>query len=110
MMSKIPEISEAFLAAADIEATTPITIGAGRPVGTIDLSKPLRSEGSGGRTVFTYACPACHRETRVRARCFRGLRRTDQGLVPIHAIPSGGAIACPHCRSDAAGREPGKDS
>jgi hypothetical protein len=90
---------------------------AARTEPTIDLSKPLRSTGSGGRTVYIYACPRCSREIRVPATSFRGLRRTETGgLVPIHAEPSRGGIICPLCRADsearrlAAGREPGQDS
>jgi hypothetical protein len=90
---------------------------AARTEPTIDLSKPLRSTGSGGGTVYIYACPRCSREVRVPATSFRGLRRTGTGgLVPIHAEPSRGGILCPLCRSDAEARrlaegwEPGQDS
>ncbi|MFY4731179.1 hypothetical protein [Nitrospira sp. BLG_2] len=62
---------------------------------TINLSTPIRTERVRDfqppwRTVFVYKCKACGKETRVRANSYRGKT----------AVPSVGAIACPHCPAD----------
>lgn len=59
--------------------------------GTIDLSRPIRSERVRDfqppwRTVYFYKCPGCGYEWRVRANSFRG--RNPE--------PSHGAIVCGH--------------
>ena len=58
----------------------------------LDLSRPIGRERRRGfqppwYTVFFYRCASCGRETTVRAGAFRGAR----------AVPSTGAIRCPHC-------------
>lgn len=62
---------------------------------TLNLSTPVRSERVRDfqppwRTVFVYKCGACKNETRVRANSFRGKT----------AVPSVGAITCPHCKGN----------
>lgn len=59
----------------------------------IPLSKPVRSERRRSfqppwYTVFIYQCSTCQREVCVRAGSFLGNR----------AVPSSGAIVCPHCK------------
>jgi DNA-directed RNA polymerase subunit RPC12/RpoP len=59
----------------------------------INLATPIRSERVRDfqppwRTVFVYRCGTCQNETHVRANSFRGKT----------AVPSVGAIACPHCK------------
>lgn len=58
----------------------------------INLSTPIKTERVRGfqppwRTVFVYRCLACTKEVRVNANSFRGKT----------AVPSVGAISCPHC-------------
>jgi hypothetical protein len=75
-------------------------------VSQIDLSKPKSHEVQPGvgnkarRTVFVYECSGCHKEVRVRASSFVGIWKDRQ---PAQAVPSRGAIECPHCEVAAAG-------
>jgi DNA-directed RNA polymerase subunit RPC12/RpoP len=61
----------------------------------LNLSTPVCSERVRGfqppwRTVFVYRCGTCNKETKVYANSFRGKT----------AVPSVGAIRCPHCNKD----------